>query len=278
MRVNKLVPPVTAILFLFVLLVSALAPVSAYGGASNRTRTSPNVVLSFCRDCQAGYSISGSSGMYTSVSANFVIPKISCNYSVAKSYGAQFSIFGVFIDGYNSNDVASAYVRAECRPIGSSEVELSLTPLESVNLTGTNLTGSSPSWSPNVGDKIQFMISERSGAYTIVITDVTQSRTFKTTGLGSHGAALDSAMCAVTFATNGGTHVFPSVSYAPFRFKACWVGGPGLKRAPIGTDPGAGTLTQWISVSSSGALTLATAWALTARGGTFRVQWNDYGP
>lgn len=245
-----------------------------------------------CTDCWAGYGIgSPNDNTFTSVQTNMTVPKITCNDALVNQYGEQESTWGVFIDGYNTEDFAGATFVGYCFNTNGNNTATAeyYSQWFAVNATSLVSVGNIfPSY--GAGDKLFLGISEASGTFTFTIDDYTlgcPTYCITNTSSGWTGMSYNSAECISdmgfsTYARGGAFMAVPSVAWKSVPFTNCKVDGLHLRLTPIGgvkskTD----TLTTYTAVSQykkkGKTITLAEPTALTGKD-NFNVDWKNDGP
>jgi hypothetical protein len=190
----------------------------------------------------AGYDVTG--GTFTSVSASWVQPAVSCTSATT------YSSFWVGIDGDGSNSVEQTGTEADCsggRAYYSSWYEMY--PAYPVNYSNT----------VSPGDHFTSTVSESGGTFALTLSDTTKGWT-KTTKKTSNTAALFSAE-VIAEAPSSSTGVLPLANFGTASFSGAKVNGQSI--GTFGPDP---------ITMVSGSTTKATTSALS--GGTaFSVTW-----
>ena len=128
----------------------------------------------------SGYAATGSDGAYTSVSASWVQPSVTCS-----SRGSSYSAFWVGLDGYSNSALEQTGTEADCVS-GKAEY----------GAWWEVLPASESSYSNTVepGDSLSASVTYNgNGDFTMTLTDSTQNWTESTTHAGSSGYEDSSA-------------------------------------------------------------------------------------
>ncbi|MFD7901840.1 G1 family glutamic endopeptidase [Kitasatospora sp. NPDC059747] len=209
------------------------APLGHHGGGVLRS-TSSN---------WAGYAATG--GKFTSVSASWVQPSVSCSGSDT------WSSFWVGIDGDGSNSVEQLGTEADCSggsPVYSSWYEMY--PAYPVNFSN----------SVRPGDRFTASVTTNgSGSFTLTLSDTTQGWK-RSVNKTLRSAALASAE-VIAEAPSSSTGVLPLSNFGTVGFSGATANGQSLSAA------GASSITM-----ASGSTTKATTSGLSG-GGAFSVTW-----
>lgn len=227
----------------FVLAVGALVASAATGGTAMNLRHDLNHRITNSTSTNwSGYAVTG--GRYTSVSASWTEPSVSCS-------GTAYSSFWVGLDGDTSSTVEQLGTDADCS--GSTPQYYAWTemyPKYPVNLSGT----------VKPGDKLSASVTTNgSGAFTLSITDSTEGWS-STTNARLKSAALASAE-VIAEAPSSRSGVLPLADFGSVGFTGATVNGTEMDQLP-GLDP--------ITMASGSTV---KAQPSTMSGGSFTVTW-----
>jgi hypothetical protein len=228
--------------------------VNAPAGSASAEMTSQN---------WAGYAVTGPAGTFTSVSASWAQPAVSCGATDT------FSAFWAGLDGDGTQTVEQTGTEADCSGGAAAEGP------------GKSDTATYQGWYevfPNApvfyaspvqpGDAMSASVtSDGSGVFTLTLSDTTQGWT-QTTQQTAAGAQLGSAE-VIAEAPSDAT-VLPLADFGTVNFTNATV-----DNAPIGASPNGTTLSELVMESASGA-DLATPSALSG-GNAFSVTWDGTG-
>lgn len=227
----------------FVLAVGALVASAATGGTTMRLRHDPNHKLTQSTSSNwSGYAVTG--GRYTSVSASWTQPSVSCS-------GTAYSSFWVGLDGDTSNTVEQTGTDADCS--GSTPQYYAWTemyPKYPVNLSNPVKPGDHMSAS---------VTTNGSGAFTLTISDSTQGWT-STTNARLKSATLSSAE-VIAEAPSSRSGVLPLANFGTVNFTGATANGTEMDKLS-GLDP--------ITMASGSTV---KAQPSTMSGGSFSVAW-----
>jgi Peptidase A4 family len=207
--------------------------------------TRPDHHLSFATSSNwAGYAVAG--GRYTSVSASWTQPAVSCGSATT------YSSFWVGLDGYNSGSVEQTGTEADCsggRAYYSSWYEMY--PKYPVNYSNT----------VRAGDHFNASVTTNgSGSFTLTLSDTTQGWT-RTTNASYSGAALSSAE-VIAEAPSSSSGVLPLSNFGTVNFSNSKANG-----TLFGSLSGLNRIDM-----ASGSTTKASTSAIS--GGSFSVTWH----
>jgi hypothetical protein len=226
-----------------VLAVGAIVASAATGGAATTLRHDLNHKLTNSTSTNwSGYAVTG--GRYTSVSASWTEPSVSCS-------GTAYSSFWVGLDGDTSSTVEQLGTDADCS--GSTPQYYAWTemyPKYPVNLSGT----------VRPGDKLSASVTTNgSGSFTLKITDSTEGWS-STTNAKLHSAALASAE-VIAEAPSSRSGVLPLANFGSVSFTGATANGTEMDKLS-GLDP--------ITMASGSTV---KAQPSTMSGGSFSVAW-----
>jgi hypothetical protein len=226
-----------------VLAVGAIVASAATGGAATTLRHDLNHKLTNSTSTNwSGYAVTG--GRYTSVSASWTEPSVSCS-------GTAYSSFWVGLDGDTSSTVEQTGTDADCS--GSTPQYYAWTemyPKYPVNL----------SQPVKPGDKLTASVTTNgSGAFTLTISDSTQGWT-NTTSARLKSATLASAE-VIAEAPSSRSGVLPLANFGSVGFTGATANGVAMDQLS-GLDP--------ITMASGSTV---KAQPSTMSGGSFSVTW-----
>jgi hypothetical protein len=165
----------------------------------------------------SGYALSGSNGEFTSVTASWTEPSVTCSSSRGRS-SETFSSFWVGLDGFSSDSVEQTGTEADCdgrTPDYFGWYEMF--PADPVNFSNTVEPGDSFSAS------VTFSGTE---TFTLVLTDHTQGWTQDIT---QNQTGLDrSSAEVITEAPSSESGVLPLADFGTVKFSASTVDGTSL--------------------------------------------------
>jgi hypothetical protein len=234
--------------YLCVAIVGVLATavaLSATAGAASSVRHAPNHKITNSTSTNwSGYAVTGS--RYTSVSASWTEPTVSC------SGGTAYSSFWVGLDGDTSGTVEQTGTDADC----SGSTPLYYAWYEMYPKFPTNLRGTVR---PN--DKLNATVTtDGRGGFTLTISDTTQGWT-NTTNARLKSAKLASAeVIAEAPSSSGG--VLPLANFGTVGFSNAKANGALLTSSTPGIDP--------ITMQSG---TTVKAQPSSISSGSFSVAW-----
>ena len=213
-----LLPPLVLTLLLITLagpLHASAASVASSGHASAPTHfTAP---IKFYKNSTtqstnwSGYAATGGSGAYSSVSASWTVPSVTCSQTA-------YSSFWVGLDGYNSSTVEQTGTDSDCS--GSTPTYYAwyeMYPKFPVNLTNTVKPGDSMSASVSAGSNQSF---------TLVISDSTQHWTFQVTKKSSNAKRSSAEVIAEAPSSSGG--VLPLADFGTVNFSNSMANGQAI--------------------------------------------------
>jgi hypothetical protein len=198
-------------------LLSGLALVVAAPAASARPAVSHGPVHRLTHASSsnwAGWDNTGST--YTSVSANWVQPAVTC-----ARRETSYSSFWVGLDGDGSNSVEQTGSEADCSrgtPTYYSWYEFY--PAYPVNYSNT----------VRPGDHFSASVTYSAGKYTLVLTDSTQNWSHTTTGTAPSGLNASAEVIAEAPSSNRG--VLPLANFGTVSFTNATVNGAALGTVP----------------------------------------------
>jgi hypothetical protein len=199
----------------------------------------------------AGYASAGNAGTFTSVSASWSQPAVTCTATDT------FSSFWVGLDGDGTNSVEQTGTEADCsggNPIYQGWFEMF--PAAPVFYNNPVQPGDAMSAS---------VVANGGGAFTLTLTDSTQGWTQQTSQT-LNTAQLGSAEVIAEAPSSGNGNVLPLSNFGTVNFTAVTA-----DNAPIGNEnPDA------LTMVSGNNVTEATPSALTG-GNAFTVTWNSNG-
>ena len=220
---------------------SAAGPGSVVN-AANAATTSQN---------WAGYASAGNAGTFTSVSASWSQPAVTCTATDT------FSSFWVGLDGDGTNSVEQTGTEADCS--GGNAVYqgwFEMFPAAPVFYNNPVQPGDAMSAS---------VVANGGGAFTLTLTDSTQGWTQKTDQT-LNTAQLGSAEVIAEAPSSGNGNVLPLSNFGTVNFTAVTA-----DNAPIGNEN-----PDSLTMVSGSNVTEATPSALTG-GNAFSVTWNSDG-
>ena len=199
----------------------------------------------------AGYTSAGGAGMFTSVSASWVQPAVTCTATDT------FSSFWVGLDGDGTNSVEQTGTEADCNG-GAAAYQgwFEMFPAAPVFYTNPVQPGDAMSASA---------VANGGGAFTLTLTDTTQGWT-QQTNQSSNIAQLGSAEVIAEAPSSGNGTVLPLSNFGTVNFTDATVDNTALGNE----NPGA------LTMVSGNNVTEATPSALTG-GNAFTVTWNSDG-
>jgi peptidase A4-like protein len=199
----------------------------------------------------AGYASAGNAGTFTSVSASWSQPAVTCTATDT------FSSFWVGLDGDGTNSVEQTGTEADCS--GGNAVYqgwFEMFPAAPVFYDNPVQPGDAMSAS---------VVANGGGAFTLTLTDSTQGWTQKTDQT-LNTAQLGSAEVIAEAPSSGNGNVLPLSNFGTVNFTAVTA-----DNAPIGNEN-----PDSLSMVSGSNVTEATPSALTG-GNAFSVTWNSDG-
>jgi hypothetical protein len=199
----------------------------------------------------AGYTSAGAAGTFTSVSASWTEPAVTCTATDT------FSSFWVGLDGDGTNSVEQTGTEADCNG-GNAAYQgwFEMFPAAPVFFNNPVQPGDAISAS---------VVANGGGAFTLTLTDSTQNWT-QTTNQTSNIAQLGSAEVIAEAPSNGNGTVLPLSNFGTVNFTTATV-----DNAAFGNEnPSA------LTMVSGNNVTEATPSALTG-GNAFSVTWNSDG-
>lgn len=199
----------------------------------------------------AGYASAGNAGTFTSVSASWSQPAVTCTATDT------FSSFWVGLDGDGTNSVEQTGTEADCS--GGNAVYqgwFEMFPAAPVFYDNPVQPGDAMSAS---------VVANGGGAFTLTLTDSTQGWTQKTDQT-LNTAQLGSAEVIAEAPSSGNGNVLPLSNFGTVNFTAVTAG-----NAPIGNEN-----PDSLTMVSGNNVTEATPSALTG-GNAFSVTWNSDG-
>ena len=234
--------------YLCVAIVGVLATavaLSATGGAASSVRHAPNHKITNSTSTNwSGYAVTGS--RYTSVSASWTEPTVSC------SGGTAYSSFWVGLDGDTSGTVEQTGTDADCS--GSTPQYYAwyeMYPKFPTNLSGTVRPGDNMTAS---------VTTNGSGSFTLTISDTTQRWTNTTNARLKHAALASAEVIAEAPSSSGG--VLPLANFGTVGFTNAKANGATLTSSTPGIDP--------ITMQSG---TTVKAQPSSINSGSFSVAW-----
>jgi hypothetical protein len=214
----------------------------AVANAANAGATSEN---------WAGYTSAGGAGTFTSVSASWAQPAVTCTATNT------FSSFWVGLDGDGTNSVEQTGTEADCNGGAASyQGWFEMFPAAPVFFDNPVQPGDAMSAS---------VVANGGGAFTLTLTDTTQDWT-QQTSQSSNIAQLGSAEIIAEAPSSGNGTVLPLSNFGTVNFTAATVDNTALGNE----NPGA------LTMVSGNNVTEATPSALTG-GNAFSVTWNSDG-
>jgi hypothetical protein len=232
--------------YLGVAIVGVLATavaLSATGGAASSVRHGPDHKITNSTSTNwSGYAVTGS--RYTSVSASWTEPTVSC------SGGTAYSSFWVGLDGDTSGTVEQTGTDADCS--GSTPQYYAwyeMYPKFPVNL----------SMAIRPGDTVTASVTTTgNGSFTLSIRDATTGASFTTTQKLKH-AKLASAEVIAEAPSSGG--VLPLANFGTVNFTAATVNGQSIGSFnPDRIDMVSGSTTKASTSALSGGTAFSVAW------------------
>ena len=234
--------------YLCVAIVGVLATavaLSATAGAASSVRHAPNHKITNSTSTNwSGYAVTGS--RYTSVSASWTEPTVSC------SGGTAYSSFWVGLDGDTSGTVEQTGTDADCS--GSTPQYYAwyeMYPKFPTNLSGTVRPGDNMTAS---------VTTNGSGSFTLTISDTTQGWTNTTNARLKRAALASAEVIAEAPSSSGG--VLPLANFGTVGFTNAKANGATLTSATPGIDP--------ITMQSG---TTVKAQPSSISSGSFSVTW-----
>jgi len=211
--------------------------------AGNVPGAGPAAVTNVASANWAGYAATGAAGSFTSVSASWAQPAVTCGAA------STFSSFWVGLDGDGTPTVEQTGTEADCAH-GAASYQ-----------GWYEIFPNAPVFFPNPvqpGDAMSASVVSSGGTFTLTLSDATQGWT-QTTQQAEAAARLGSAEVIAEAPSNG--TVLPLADFGTVDFTGATVGG-----APIGDSA---NLTE-LTMESAGGAALATPSAL-ADGSAFSV-------
>ncbi|MFL5915859.1 MAG: G1 family glutamic endopeptidase [Gaiellaceae bacterium] len=209
--------------YLGVAIVGVLATavgLSATAGAASSLRHGPNHKITNSTSTNwSGYAVTGS--RYTSVSASWTEPTVSC------SGGTAYSSFWVGLDGDTSGTVEQTGTDADCS--GSTPQYYAwyeMYPKFPVNLSGTVRPGDNMTAS---------VTTNGSGSFTLTISDTTQRWTNTTNARLKRASLASAEVIAEAPSSSGG--VLPLANFGTVGFTSAKANGATLTSSTPGIDP-----------------------------------------
>jgi Peptidase A4 family len=209
--------------YLGVAIVGVLATavaLSATGGAASSVRHGPDHKITNSTSTNwSGYAVTGS--RYTSVSASWTEPTVSC------SGGTAYSSFWVGLDGDTSGTVEQTGTDADCS--GSTPQYYAwyeMYPKFPTNLSGTVRPGDNMTAS---------VTTNGSGSFTLTISDTTQRWTNTTNARLKRAALASAEVIAEAPSSSGG--VLPLANFGSVSFSNAKANGALLTSSTPGIDP-----------------------------------------
>jgi hypothetical protein len=238
----------------------------AIAGVPTPTTVQANDSASGTRSADwAGWDVTG--GTYTSVSASWVQPAVTCTTG-----DTSYSAFWVGLDGDGSQSVEQIGTSSDCdsgTAVYSAWYEFY--PSDSVQLSNT----------VKAGDKISALVTyDKSGEYTLKLTDSTQDWTETKTGSSPEGTNASAEVIAEAPSSSRQGDVLPLANFKTVDFTDVTVNGQkltdldGTTKIDMATQSGTGY--GYPGDSGSAADTMATTTDLTSSGG-FSVDWVSTG-
>lgn len=228
-------------------------PMMGGGAPDNAPAGSASAATEVASENWAGYAATGPAGSFTSVSASWAQPAVTCGATDT------FSAFWAGLDGDGTQTVEQTGTEADCSG-GAATYQgwYEVFPNAPVFYTSPVQPGDAMSAS---------VTSDGNGAFTLTLSDTTQGWT-QTTQQTAAGAQLGSAE-VIAEAPSSST-VLPLADFGTVNFADATV-----DNAPIGAGANGTTLSELVMQSASGA-DLATPSALTG-GNAFSVTWDGSG-
>jgi len=203
-----LLPPLVLTLLLLTLVgplhaSAATVTSSGHASASAHFNAPPKFIKGSTTQSTnwSGYAATGASGAYSSVSASWTEPTVTCSQTA-------YSSFWVGLDGYNSNTVEQTGTDSDCS--GSTPTYYAwyeMYPAFPVNLNETVRPGDSMSASVTAGSNHSFKL---------VISDSTQNWTFQVTK--SSTRAKRSSAEVIAEAPSSSSGVLPLANFGTVNF------------------------------------------------------------
>jgi len=213
----------------------------------------------------AGWDVTG--GTYTSVSASWVQPTVTCTPG-----DTSFSAFWVGLDGDGSESVEQIGTSSDCDS-GSAVYSAwyEFYPSDSVQLSDT----------VKAGDKLSGSVTyDKSGQYTFKLTDSTQGWTETKTGSSPQGTNASAEIIAEAPSSSRQGDVLPLANFKTVDFSDVTVNGQKLTdldgTTKIDMASQSGSRFGYTEDSASATDTMATTTDLTSSGG-FSVDWVSAG-
>jgi hypothetical protein len=157
----------------------------------------------------SGYAVTGARGHFTSVSASWIQPSVTC------TSGTKYSAFWVGLDGYRSTSVEQTGSEADCSgssPVYSAWYEMY--PAAPVNFSNTVRPGD------HFTGSVKF---SGTSTYTLVLKDVTQGWSHTVTK--SRGGLARSSAEVITEAPSNGISILPLADFGTVRYTAATANG-----------------------------------------------------
>ncbi len=235
---------------------SSSAPGSSALGSSAPGSSAPGAVANAANagatsENWAGYTSAGAAGTFTSVSASWAEPAVTCTATNT------FSSFWVGLDGDGTNSVEQTGTEADCNG-GAAAYQgwFEMFPAAPVFFNNPVQPGDAMSAS---------VVASGGGAFTLTLTDTTQGWT-QQTNQSSNIAQLGSAEVIAEAPSGGNGTVLPLSNFGTVNFTDATV-----DNAALGNEnPGA------LTMVSANNVTEATPSALTG-GNAFTVTWDSDG-
>lgn len=210
-----------------------------------------------CEDCWAGYAGNSTDGSVFNVTASIIVPKVTTKCPPGRQV-QNASGYGVFIDGFNTQDFSGSYIDQQCfeGSLHTYMVWLDYPDFRSIGKEG-----------PHGGDNVTLSISLKSGKYHFVIDDTTRHIELVHTG-SALDTANDAGECvSLMFYANG--VVFPQIAFREVPFHDCEIDGHSLGSSGFSLD-------EFTCVNQLGTLVLARPTKYVALG--FKILWEAPGP
>ena len=246
-------------------LTIALSPAAIAGVPTVATTQAADSTSGTASADWAGWDVTG--GTYTSVSASWVQPTVTCTTG-----DTSYSAFWVGLDGDGSESVEQIGTSSDCdsgAAVYSAWYEFY--PSDSVQLSNT----------VKAGDKISaFVTYDKSGEYTLKLTDSTQNWTETKTGSSPQGTNASAEVIAEAPSSSRQGDVLPLANFKTVDFTDVTVNGQKLTEldgtTKIDMAAQSGSRFGYAEDSSSATDTLATTSDLDTSGG-FSVAWVSAG-
>ena len=219
------------------------------GGTSSGTGNAANATAATSQNW-AGYAAAGQPGTFTSVSASWTQPAVTCTAQQT------FSSFWVGLDGDGTQTVEQTGTEADCNN-GAPTYQGWFEMFPNAPVFYNNGVAPGDAMSASV-------VANGGGAFTLTLADQTQGWT-QTTGQTSASAQLGSAEI-VAEAPSDANSVLPLSNFGTVSFSDAAV-----TNAPLGNANAAG-----LTMVSAGGVTEATPSAIT-NGSAFSITWDSNG-